>query len=60
MINVGVLLRGLGWDGRRCRTVKNLVKFSEDLGEFDGGDGRGSGSKSWKEAISLVGGHEFR
>ena len=47
-------MRGLGWDGRRCGTVENLVKFSEDLGGFGGGDGRGRDSKSWKKAIGLV------
>ena len=51
---VGIHLRGLGWDGRRCGTVKNLVKFSEDLGGVGGGDGRGRDSKSWKKAIGLV------
>ena len=54
MTNLGVLLRGLGWDERRCGTVKNLVKFSGDLGGVGGGDGRGRDSKSWKKAIGLV------
>ena len=59
MTNSGVLLRGLGWDGRRCGTAENLVKFSEDLREFGGGGGRGHASKSWKEAIGLVDGDKL-
>ena len=47
-------MRGLGWDRRRCGTVENLVKFSEDLGGFGGGDGRRRDSKSWKKAFDLV------
>ena len=57
MTNVGIHLRGLGWDGRRCGTVKNSVKFFEDLGKFDGG---GRGRKRWVETIGLVGVHELR
>ena len=55
MTNLGVLLRGLGWDGRRCGTAENLVKFSEDLGGFDGGSMGVRDDKSWKEAIGFVG-----
>ena len=32
MNNVGIYLRGIGWDGRRCGTIENLAKFSENLG----------------------------
>ena len=60
MTNLGFFLRGLGWDKRRCGTVENLVKFSEDLGEFDSRDGRGRGSKSWEETIGLVSVPELR
>ena len=60
MTNLGVLLRGLGWDGCRCGIAENLVKFSEDLGGFDGGSSRVRSGKSWKEAIGLVGSHNFR
>ena len=56
MNNVGIHLRGLGWDGRRCGTVENLVKFSEDLGGFGGGDGRGRDSKSWSNAVDVESG----
>ena len=56
MTNVGIHLRGLGWDGRRCGTVENLVKFSKDLGGFESE----SDGKSWTETIGLVGSHQFR
>ena len=59
MINVGIHLRGLRWDGRCCGTVKNLVKFSEDLGGIDGGSRRVRDGKSWEEAIGVVGSHKF-
>ena len=60
MTNLGVLLRGLGWDGRRCGTAENLVKFSEDLGGFDGGSRWVRDGKSWREAIDLVGLRKLR
>ena len=56
MTDTGIHLGGLGWDGRRCGTVENLVKFSEDLGGFGGGDGRGRDSKSWNNAFGVVSG----
>ena len=59
MTKLGVLLRGLGWDGRRCGTAENLVKFSEDLGGFDDGSRRVRDGKRWKEAISFGGLHKF-
>ena len=60
MNNLGVLFRELGWDGRRCGTVENLVKFSKNLGGVGGGDGRGHDLKSWKEATGLIDLDELR
>ena len=60
MTNLRMVLRGLGWDGHRRGTAKNLVKFSEDLGGFDGGSRGKCDGKSWKEAIDFVDSHKLR
>ena len=59
MTNTGIHLSELGWDGRRYRSVKNLVKFSEILGGLDAwGDG-GREPKNLKEVISMIHANEF-
>ena len=60
MTNLRMVLRGLGWDGHRCGTAEDLVKFSEDLGGFDGGSKGGRVDKIWKEAFNFVDTHKLR
>ena len=59
MTTTGIHLSELGWDGRRCRSVKNLVKFSKIFVGLDAwGDG-GREPNNLKEVISMIHANEF-
>ena len=54
MIISGIHLRGLGCDGRRCETVKNLVEFSEILGGLVNHGRMGAANKNLMEFFERV------
>ena len=55
----GIHLRGIGWDGRRCVTVKNLVKFSEIEGRLGSHGRMGEAIKNLVKFFKSVGATEY-